>query len=248
MYEELVDEDFGGDEKEDFADEIESDKDEIEADEIYDDEEVDDEAALDDEGFEDEEGGEEEIEDRVEDLEARFAELSAEFEALVGDEEGLEDEGFEDEGEEGFEDEGDFGDEDEFAADDEGFEEEDFDDLEEATKLQDEVPSPGMDKEGKFSGTGKNSKIGATNVNAPFSRPTRKADHGGKPVQAKGGDESGFKAGQGKESTPSDNIDAPQKKQTAKSDGFAGTDKGSKKGAVNPKSPLGSAGSPKGAS
>ena len=41
MYEELVDEDFGGDEKEDFADEIESDKDEIEADEIYDDEEVD---------------------------------------------------------------------------------------------------------------------------------------------------------------------------------------------------------------
>ena len=36
MYEDLVDEDFGGDEKEDFAAEIEADKGEIESDEIFD--------------------------------------------------------------------------------------------------------------------------------------------------------------------------------------------------------------------
>ena len=36
MYEDLVDEDFGGDEKEDFASDIEADKEEIESDEIFD--------------------------------------------------------------------------------------------------------------------------------------------------------------------------------------------------------------------
>jgi len=235
MYEELVDEDFGGDEKEDFADEIESDKDEIEADEIFDG----------DEGEEDEDGDEEseepaeeeEVEDRLEDVEASLADLRAEFDALMSDEMGGDELG-------GDELEGEFGDEleGEFDAEPEMegmYEEEECDEeLDEATKLQDEQKAD-MGSEGKFSGTGKNSKIGATGKESMFTRAPSKADHGGKPHETgKGGDESGSKASQGEEKTPTSNIDVKQGKQSAKTE--VKDDKGAG-------STLGSKGSPKGA-
>jgi len=205
LYEELVDEEFGGDEKEDFADEIEADKDEIEADEVYD-----------DEGGEEEDGDaddadEEEIEDRVEDLESEFAELKAEFDALVGGE--VEDE---------------MGGEEEFAGDDEGFGDVDFGgeevevegmyedddtDLDEATKLQDEQKIS-LKNEGEL--TGKGGSAGATSKDSMFTKQPKKADHGGKAHKIGGSDESGKKASQGKDNTPEDNIDVPQKKQSAK--------------------------------
>lgn len=261
MYEELVDEDFGGDEKEDFAGEIEADKDEIEADEIFDGEEAEGENVEDAESEEseesDEEGSEEEIEDRVEDLEAALAELTAEFEQLVGGEEGaveLGDEDFADDsvemgGEEGFGDEAGFGDVEEVDAEDDMYEESVEDEITEATKLQNEVPSPGMEKEGKLAGTGKNSKAGEVNKTSMFTKAPSKADHGGQPHKIGGKNEEGFKAEKAKDNTPEDNIDVAQKKVSVSVEGegkFAGTGKGSKGGAVNTTSTLGSGKGPKG--
>jgi len=233
MYEDLVDEDFGGDEKEDFADEIEADKDEIESDEIYDEEGEDEEG---EEEFSDEPADEEEVEDRLEDVEASLADLRAEFDALLADEAGEEEGEVEFGGEEGFGDEG-FGDEEPEL---EGmFEEEDADeDLDEATKLQDER-SADMGSEGKHAGTGKNSKIGATGKESMFTRAPSKADHGGKPHETgKGGDESTKKVGEGEDNTPTSNIDVKQGKQSAKTE--VKDDKGAG-------STLGSKGAPKGA-
>jgi hypothetical protein len=265
MYEELVDEDFGGDEKEDFADEIESDKEEIEADEIFDGAEEEGENVEDAESEESEEsdeegaeGSEEEIEDRVEDLESALAELTAEFEQLVGGEEAVElgDEDFADDsvemgGEEGFGDEAGFGGEvEEVGAEEEGMYEESVEDeISEATKLQDEVASPGMEKEGKLAGTGKNSKAGAVNTTSMFTKAPSKADHGGKPHKVGGKDEAGYKAPAAKDHTPEDNIAVTQKKVSTSVEGegkFAGTGKGSKGGAVNTTSTLGSGKGPKG--
>ncbi len=229
MYEELVDEDFGGDEKEDFADEIESDKEEIESDEIFDDEEG-------EEGEEDSEepAEEEEVEDRLEDVEASLAELRAEFDALMADE--LDEPEHADlDVEMDGELDGDIDVEPEL----EGMYEEAADeDLDEATKLQDEV-SVDMGKEGKLAGTGNKSKVGATGKESMFTKAPSKADHGGKPHETGvGGDESGDKASQGEDNTPEDNIDVPQKKQSAKTE--VKDDKGAK-------STLGSKGAPKGA-
>lgn len=250
MYEDLIEEDFGGDEKADFADDIEADKDEVEDAETGED----DFGMGDDEGEEeaddsDDDSEEDEVEDRLEDVEDALAQLQAEFDRLMGDE-GEED--FADEGdEEGFGDEdfGDFGGEENFG-EEEDFEEEDYDDLEEATKLQDEVPAV-PNQEGRLAGTGKNSKTGATGKTSMFTKAPRKADHGGKAHEiGKGGDEKGMKAGQGKEHTPSDNLNVAPKKKDAgemKGDGkFAGTGKGSKMGSVNTKSTLGSKGNPTG--
>lgn len=245
MYEELVDEDFGGDAKEDFADEIAADKGEVEAEEIYDDEE----AKEDDVEGDDVEGevegdvevGEEEVEDRVEDLEAQLAELRAEFDALVG-EESVEPEHMGDatDGVVGDEVAGDVEVVDDVPVEgdvEEGMYEEVVDDLDEATKLQDEV-SVDLGKEGKLTGTGKNSKVGATNTESQFTKAPAKADHGGKPhAMNKGGDESGSKASQGKDNTPTSNIKVAQKNQNAKD--VDGSDKGAK-------STLGSKGAPTG--
>lgn len=243
MYEELVDEDFGGDEKEDFADEIDADKDEVEdAEDGSDDFEDESEEA---EESDEDDGEEDEVEDRLEDVEDALAQLQAEFDRLVGG-----DEEFDAEGDDELE-MGDFEGEEDFGADDFGgdFEEEDYEGLGEATKLQDAVPAV-PNQEGRLAGTGKNSKTGATGKESMFTRAPRKADHGGKehPI-GKGGDEKGMKAGQGKENTPSDNINAPQKKQGADmgTGKLAGTGKGSKLGAENPKSTLGSKGNPTGA-
>jgi len=248
-YEELVEEDFGGDEKEDFADEIEADKEEVEDAETGED---DFDSGDESESEEDEDEGEEEeeVEDRLEDVEDALAQLQAEFDRLMGDEEGLGDEemGDEEMDSEGFGDEdfgGDFGDE-------EGsdFEEEDYEGLGEATKLQDEVPAV-QNQEGRLAGTGKNSKTGATGKESMFTKAPRKADHGASAHEiGKGGDEKGMKAGQGKEHTPSDNLNVEPKKKDAgemKGDGkFTGTGKGSKMGSVNTKSTLGSKGNPTG--
>lgn len=236
MYEDLVDEDFGGDEKEDFADEIESDKSEIESDEIYDDED----GEEGEEEFGEEPAEEEEVEDRLEDVEAQLAELTAQFDQIVNGEEGEAEFGDEVEGgEEGFGDV-EFGAEDgveaEFA--DESMYEEVIDELDEATKLQDEVGSTGQDSEGKYSGTGKNSKIGATGKESMFTKAPSKADHGGKPVVKKGSDEATKKVGEGEDNTPTSNIDVKTGEKKS-ADNNAKDDKGAK-------SPLGSSGSPKG--
>jgi hypothetical protein len=240
MYEELVDEDFGGDEKEDFADEIEADKDEVEdAEDGSDDFEDEGE----EEAEESDDDGEDELEDRLEDVEDTLAQLQAEFDRLVGG-----DDEFDAEGDDDFAVDDEFAADDEFAGDDFGadFEEEGYDDLEEATKLQDAVPAV-PNQEGRFAGTGKNSKAGATGKESMFTKAPRKADHGGKehPI-GKGGDESGMKAGKPKDHTPSDNVDAPQKKQGPGEGKFAGTGKHSKAGAENVQSTLGSKGNPTG--
>ena len=226
LYEELVDEDFGGDETEDFAADIEADEDDVDADEFGGEEEGEAEDAPE----------EEEIEDRVEDLESEFAELKAEFEAMVGGEEELEVDGDEFGGEEGFGDEAEFGGEEELEV--EGMYEEEVDDLGEATKLSDDVKGKVLDGEGKLSGTGKNSSAGATNTKAPFTKAPSKKDHGGKAHKIGGADESGYKASQGKEDTPTSNIDVKQGKQSAKDGG--NDDSGAD-------SILGTKGNPKGA-
>lgn len=242
LYEELVDEDFGGDEKEDFADEIEADKDEIEADEIYDGEEGDEESEDDVEVEDDDSVDDEEVEDRLEDVEASLAELRAEFDSLMGGDADVEGDEFADDEFADAEVEGDFeGDVD--VEDDayEGMYEEDFDGLDEATKLQDEVSNTGQKEEGKHAGTGAESKIGATGKESQFTKAPRKSDHGGKPHKTgEGGDESTKKVGQGKDNTPTSNVNVKQQKETARDKNVAGDDKGAK-------STLGSQGSPKGA-
>lgn len=81
IYEDLQDEELGG---EDLGDEIEDDHDVIDSDE----EGIDDmEAGEEGDDFGGEEGGEEDLEDRVMDLEDALDELKAEFDALMGEEE-----------------------------------------------------------------------------------------------------------------------------------------------------------------
>jgi hypothetical protein len=227
-------EDFGGDEKEDFAADIEADKDEIESDEIFDGEE----GEEGEEDFGEEPAEEEEVEDRLEDVEAQLAELTAQFDQIVNGEEGVEgEEDFAvDGGEEGFGDvDVELGGEEEYA--EEGMYEEVIDELDEATKLQDNVADTGQGQEGKLAGTGKNSKVGATGKESMFTKAPSKTDHGGKPVVKKGADETTKKVGEGEDNTPTSNIDVDEKNQSA--DLAVKDDKGAK-------SPLGSSGSPKG--
>jgi hypothetical protein len=240
MYEDLVDEDFGGDEKEDFAGDIEADKDEIESDEIFDGEE----GEEGEEDFGEEPAEEEEVEDRLEDVESQLAELTMQFDALANGEEGIEgEEGFDVDGGEEFGGEEGFGDVDAELGGEEDYAEESMyeeviDELEEATKLQDTVADTGQGQEGKYSGTGKNSKIGATGKESMFTKAPSKADHGGKPVVKKGSDEATKKVGEGEDNTPTSNIDVKTGEKKS-ADVSAKDDKGAK-------SPLGSSGSPKG--
>ena len=60
-----------------------------------------------------------------------------------------------------------------------GEEELEEEDLDEATKLQDEVSGNPLDSEGKLTGTGKNSKTGKTGKESLFTKAPSKADHGG---------------------------------------------------------------------
>lgn len=279
-----VEESIGGGAKQDFMSEVEADKDDIEADELQDGEVGDDEDYGDSEGgdefggdefggdeeggeFGDEFGGEEmPVEDKVEDLEAQLAELRAEFEQLMGDEM-----------EEPYHDEedfaGEYGDEmggDEMEMDMVGGEGGLGDEMEEAyyesrkakakrvaeaTKLQDNVPDPGMSKEGKLAGTGKHSKSGATGTESPYTKAPTKSLNGAKPTDftkgAAGGEYNGPKGGDSesaKDDTPSSNIDVTHKQagdgklggQTGEGK-HVGTGKGSKSGATQTKSPLSTA-------
>ena len=124
-------------------------------------------------------------------------------------------------------------------------------DLTEATKLQDPVADPGMSKEGKLAGTGAKSKTGKTGTESPYTRMKPRTTEG-EPTDFVGKDESGMKAGKGKDHTPSNNIGEEPKntghsKDSQKQEGKpTGTGKGTKSGAVGTKSPLGQQASPRG--
>ena len=96
VVEEELEEIEESEEVESLVDDIEEDSDEIENEEIFDDEDVSDEEAVDDLEMSDEEAPEEEIEDRVEDLESALSDLEAEFEKIMSGEDDAEDEGEED--------------------------------------------------------------------------------------------------------------------------------------------------------
>lgn len=251
-----IEESIGGDAKEDFVAEIEADKDDIESDELEDGEpelpEVGDEEGGDEgegevdfeldggEGDIDGEAEEGDIEGKIDDLSAQMADLMAEFQSFLGDEEGLAPEApvsdeelmagmMYSEGEEVSE------------------EDEVSEELEEATKLQDVVADPGMEQEGKLAGTGKGSKNGKTDKDSMFTKAPSKPLNGADPVDVtKGGEESGSKADKGKDHTPTDNINVEPKQegsneiidQQKKEGELAGTGKGSQKGALNTDSPL----------
>lgn len=258
---EAMDESIGGDMKQDFTRDVRTAKEDIEADELQDGEvevEFDGEIEDGEEGeemdfdadgeFDDHEEEHMDVEDKVEDLESQLEELRAEFEQLMAAEL---DEPHHDEGD--FEVDG----EDEFEVDGEAemeFEPEVEEGryVGEATKLQDNVPDAGMGKEGKLTGTGKNSKSGATQTQSPYTKAPAKSIDGAKPVDfgkgSTGGEYTGPKGGDAdsaKDDTPSSNIDVDQKDvnhgaQTTDGD-FVGTGKNSKKGATNTKSPLSTA-------
>lgn len=225
--EEEVNEDIGGDEKEDFIADVESDKDDIDSDEVNDGEvEDDNESEMDDE-------------DRIEDLESQLEELRSQFETLMSQEM-----------EEPYHDESEFDPEyvpgsDESESDSADMDMEmDMEPIEEATKLQDEV-SVSMDKEGEYAGTGDKSKKAKVNTQSTYSNAARK-DQGSKgtgPVDfAKGSAEQGSKAEKPKDHTPSDNMDEEPSNVNGSFDedesGYVGTGNKSKKGKVNSESPL----------
>jgi len=212
-----IEENLGGDETVDFTDEIEQDKEEVESDELNNGEA---------EEEQEEEEVEGEIEDRVEDLEAQLLTLRAEFDRLMADE--LEEPYHQDLAAE-------IEAEDEFAR--EGVMEE--------TQFADKVADTGQSKEGKLTGTGDKSKIGATNTQSQFTKAPSKKDFGGKPTDfTKGGNEEGKSADKGKDETLSDNVavDAKKAKATNQETGegkFVGTGKNTPgAGKVDTKSPM----------
>jgi len=79
---ESMDEEMGGDQADDLIDDVEADETGV----SMEDEELDDEMVGDEDDHHADVGGDEELEDRVVDLEDKLDELMAEFEALMGDE------------------------------------------------------------------------------------------------------------------------------------------------------------------
>jgi len=134
-----------------------------------------------------EEGEELEVEDRVEDLETALADLRAEFDMLMGGEEA-------DLGDDEFNDEESF-------AGDEG--------------LGDEFAEPEME-ESMYEGIQDTVAAPSNTENAGDKKsmytqaPSKKLD-GADPIKGSGGEEAGYKAAQGKEQTPTDNVDVDQK-------------------------------------
>lgn len=222
--EEDVKEDIGGDEKEDFIADVESDSEDIDADEVNDGEVEDD--------SEGEEGEEEDTEDRIEDLESQLEQLRSEFETLMSQE--MEEP---------------YHDETEFAGDYSNGGDEAMGDMmdsmhmehiEEATKLQDEV-SVSMDQEGQYAGTGDKSEKAKINTKSTYSNA--QAEGESRAVDfAKGSAENGGSAEKPKDHTPSDNIDEEPSEVSGEADtdesGYVGTGDKSKKGKVQSKSPL----------
>lgn len=200
-----------GDEEEDLVSELQDDEDDVEEDMFGEDEEEDDMPMdMDDsEGEESEEGEEgEELEDKVDELEDELEQLRREFEELMADEEGEEDEGdmdmdmdmdMEDDMEESIELEID-------EADD--LEEDEDDVVEEATKLSDKVGDQPM--------TGKSLKGSeADSTESPFTKapkPTHVKNGNTGPIKAKDGSDGNRGTGSVKDHTPEDNIDVESKK------------------------------------
>lgn len=209
----------GGDEKEGFIGDVAQDEGEIESDEYADDTGIDGGNE-----FDGEEAESEEV--RIDDLEDQLAELRAEFDVLMGQEAEEPNHDFGDI--EGGEDP--MGDLD-LGGDEFGGEAETDESMFEATKFQDEV-SVTVDGEKE-----------ATNREAPYTNAPSKQEYGGKPVKT-------GKDGQGKEvdktaaknkDSKTDNVDVPQKDQSADLSGegkLSGTGKNGNKPSVFSKSPL----------
>jgi len=214
---EKVEEDFGGDMKDDFAANIEQDKEEVTADEVFNDAEsaeAGDEAGVDMGDEAEEEQGELDL---LQNIEAQLAALEAKIDSIPGVS----------------------SEEPEMGADEPMSAEDDpmgtIESIGEATKLSNDVAATGQEKEGKLAGTGKNSKAGSVNTKS-LGIPS-KQDHGGKAVQfAK-------KAGDGKEADKTaaknpegNNLNTAQKdvKVDASKEGrLVGTGKNSVAGKVN---------------
>lgn len=154
IYGQLV-EDFGSDMDTDYSDDIKEDEEDINADELYNDAEDTGIAADDEEAVEGEEGT---VEDRLVSLEDGLEELYAKFDELTGKEEADDEEGEGSEEAEGEE-------SDEFGE----FDDEQFESLEEATKLHNDVTID-MSKEGKYAGTGAKSQAATVNTKSPIAK------------------------------------------------------------------------------
>lgn len=213
IYSELVQEDegFGGDPKEDFADEIEADDEAVSAEEEQDEDADDMDFDYDGDGDQDEhEEDHEEVVDRLEDLEAAIATLTAEFEDVFGSEldMGLEDD------DEMPGDMGDMGDDEAemplpMESEEESEEDEDhaYENLEESALaeatafLKDFAVN--MEDEGQESGAGSKITVNTTSTTDLEDKAHTPAEA----VDFSGGDEKGFKADGGSDETPTDNVD-----------------------------------------
>tara|TARA_B100000929_G_scaffold291056_1_gene287600 strand:+ start:8338 stop:9222 length:885 start_codon:yes stop_codon:yes gene_type:complete len=226
---EEVKEDIGGDEKEDFVADVEADSEDIDSDEVNDGEVEGD--------SEESEEGEEDTEDRIEDLESQLEQLRSEFATLMGQEmeEPYHDES-EFDGDYSNGDEGDLGD----LGGEMDFDNMTAEQIEEATKLQDEV-SVSMDKEGQYAGTGDKSEKAKINPKSTYSNAQAKGESRAVDF-TKGSSETGGSAEKAKDHTPTDNIDEEPSEVShsdEKSEGsYVGTGNKSKSGKVQTKSPL----------
>jgi hypothetical protein len=194
------DDEFGDEEIDqtgDFEDEITADQDEIHSDETGEDDFADDEFADDGEDFADDQmddaGFDDDVEDRVDSIEAELEDLRAEFERLMTAD--MDDMG------------DDMGDDMDDMGDDMG--DEDFDDmeeLEEATKLSDKAPAA---KDGE-------SQSDSSANHSPYSKAPAhtRIQSQGKPVHAKdGSDGKDSHGGSKKHQNPTDrNINVPHKR------------------------------------
>lgn len=224
---ETVEEAIGGDQSEDFINNVSNDESDIEADELHDGE-ID--AEIDAEGEESEDSELEEIGNMLDTLVAKFNDV-------LNGEAGAADDESEFEGD--FEADAEFDAEDDFGAEDDI--EADVENMYEATKLQDQVADV-PNQEGKLVGTGKNSKVGATGKDAPYTNAPSKHLDGPDSVDFTGEENTSGSAEKAKDETPGDNINAKHSAVSAgeqKAEGeFVGTGKNSKKGAVNTSSPM----------
>lgn len=208
--EEDLDEAVGGEETADFTDEISSDMDDIDSDEINDGE-AEDMGDSDDGDHHDDVGGNEAVEDRIDDLEAELEALRAEFERIAGE---VSDDEFEDMPVDSDDDIGDLEDmddadmADELSATEEGYDPDVEEGMyekkkakklpvakqakkelkaghkrsDEETKFLNKVADTGQRGVAKLVGAGTHSKLGAEQTKSTFTSPPSKKDYGGKPV------------------------------------------------------------------
>jgi hypothetical protein len=221
---EEIEEDFGGDEKEGFAADIEQDNDEVDSEE----EEDYIGADVDDEGEADDSDGSDN-EERIEDLETQLAQIKADFALLMSQEAEEEEHDLSDFDSLELDDEPEYGEEDEFEVDFDA-ENEDEDEVMEATKFQKEVNVDGKKSEK------------SADVKSPYTKAPAKTELGGKPVNFGKGDGQGKEADKtAKKEKSSDNVDVKNKETSAdlKGEGkYSGTGKNSQRPTIQSKSPL----------